>query len=169
MIEAFKPLGVYLKFWGDGEPGTEMTRSQWFPIHGGTDRRFSVVLVNDDQDPVSGKLVLSLENLEGKTLASSEKPFRLDGVGKATYELSVPIPLENGKYLLKAVAYPQSSRHKSPTVSRRKISVEPIAAVQANGVQDGTAGQKKHTASTPGETNGSATQAPNIQDLLQQQ
>jgi hypothetical protein len=169
MIDAFKPLGVYLKFWGDGAPGTERPLSPWFPIHGGTERRFSVVLVNDDQEPVSGKLVLSLENLEGKTLASSEKPFKLDGVGKATYELSVPIPQENGKYLLKAVAYPQSSRHKSPTVSRRKISVEPIAAVQANGVQDGTAGQKKHTASTPGETNGSATQAPNIQDLLQKQ
>ena len=55
MIDAFKPLGVYLKFWGDGEPGTELTRTPWFPIYGGAERKFDVVLVNDDQEPVSGK------------------------------------------------------------------------------------------------------------------
>ncbi|MCX6872750.1 MAG: beta galactosidase jelly roll domain-containing protein [Verrucomicrobia bacterium] len=38
----------------------------------------------------------------------------------------------NGKYLLKAVAYPDGSRHKSPTVSLRKLSVEPVADVKAN-------------------------------------
>jgi hypothetical protein len=155
MVDAFKPLGVYLKFWGDGEPDTEITRSQWFPISGGVERSFPVVLINDDQQPVSGKLVLSLENLEGKTLASSEKPFQLDGVGMNTYELSVPVPRENGKYLLKAVAYPDGSRHKSPTVSRRKLSVEPAADV--------------HPKPSPGETNGSKPQARDMQDLLQQQ
>ena len=83
-------------------------------------------MINDDLEPVTGKLVLSVENLEGKTMASTEKPFRLDGVGKYTYELAVSVPKENGKYLLKAVAYPQGTRHKSPTVSQRKVWVQPI-------------------------------------------
>ena len=126
MIEAFKPLGVYLKFWGDGEPGTEMPRSQWFPIHGGTERRFSVVLVNDDREPVDGKLVLSVETPEDKKLAADEKPFRVAAVGRSTYELSVLIPREAGRYVLKATAYPKGSRHKSPTVSCRKIFVVTI-------------------------------------------
>jgi hypothetical protein len=80
-------------------------------------------MINDDLEPVTGKLVLSVENLEGKTIASTEKPFRLDGVGKNTYELGVSVPKENGKYLLKAVAYPQGTRHKSPTVSLRKVVI----------------------------------------------
>ena len=66
MIDAFKPLGVYLKFWGDGKPGTEFTRSPWFPIKGETQRRFEVVLFNDDQEPVTGNLVLSVEDGGGQ-------------------------------------------------------------------------------------------------------
>ncbi|MEI7902570.1 MAG: hypothetical protein WCK89_20160, partial [bacterium] len=87
---------------------------------------FTVGMINDDLEPVTGKLVLSVEDLEGKTITSAEKPFQLDGVGKNTYELAVSVPKENGKYLLKAVAYPQGTRHKSPTVSQRKVLVQPI-------------------------------------------
>ncbi len=122
MTEAFKPLGVYLAFWGDGEPGKAANKGSWFPIRGGTDHAFTVMMVNDDQEPVAGKLVLSVETLEGKALASAEKPFRLEGIGKSAYELSLPIP-KDGRCILKAVAYPDGSRHKSPTVSRRKIEV----------------------------------------------
>jgi hypothetical protein len=123
MVDAFKPLGVYLKFWGDGEPGTETARSQWFPIDGGGERKFEVALVNDDQKPVSGKLVLSLETPEGKVLSSTQRPFRLDACGKGAVELSVTVPKESGRYLLNATAHPEDSRHKEPTVSRRKIAV----------------------------------------------
>jgi hypothetical protein len=126
MTEAFKPLGVYIKFWGDGEPGKQpyVPYGQWFPVQGGANHHFAVGMINDDLEPVTGKLVLSVENLEGKTIVSTEKPFRLDGVGKNTYELAVSVPKESGKYLLKAVAYPQGIRHKSPTVSLRKVVVD---------------------------------------------
>jgi hypothetical protein len=123
MIDAFKPLGVYLKFWGDGEPGTELTRTPWFPIDGGGERKFEVALVNDDQKPVSGKLVLSLETPDGKVLSSTQKPFRLDAFGKGAVGLSATVPKESGRYLLNATAHPDDSRHKEPTVSRRKIAV----------------------------------------------
>ncbi len=122
MTEAFKPLGLYIDFWGDGKPGN-LPLQQWVPIRSGENRMLPVVMINDDQEPVEGKLVLSLENLEGKTLASSEKRFRVDGAGKTASELSLSIPKENGKYLLKAVAYPDGPRHKGPTVSRRKLVV----------------------------------------------
>ena len=79
-------------------------------------------MVNDDPEPVTGKLVLSLENTAGQTLASNEKSFQVSGVGTNSYELSLPIPKENDRYLLKTVAYPQG---KSPTVALRKVSVEP--------------------------------------------
>jgi len=123
MIDAFKPLGVYLKFWGDGEPGKELTRTPWFPINGGGKQKFDVVLVNDDQEPVSGKMVLSVETPDGKVLSSADKSFRVDAAGKSTVELSVLVPRENGRYLLNATAHPDGSRHKGPTVSRRKIDV----------------------------------------------
>ena len=155
MSEALKPLGVYLKFWGEGEPGKVWHRDPWFSIRGGAPHVFPVVLINDDTEPIAGKLVLTLESLDGKTLASSEKPFQLDGAGRNAYELSVPIPKENGKYLLKAVAFPDGSRHKSPTISLRKLSVEPVADTKANPLRD--------------ETNGGKPQANDVQDLLKPQ
>jgi hypothetical protein len=155
MVDAFKPLGVYLKFWGDGEPETESPRTQWFNITGGAERKFDVVLVNDDQEPVSGRLVLSLEALDGKVLSSAEKQFRLEAVGKNTYELSVPVPKESGRYLLNATAHPEGSRHKGTTVSRRKISVMPAGESPAGPVS--------------GETKVNTPPSQNMQDLLQQQ
>ena len=125
MTEAFKPLGVYISFWGDGKPGTGsyVPCGQWFPVQGVADHPFTIGMVNDEQEPVEGKLVLSIENLDGKTLASNEKRFLVDGVGKIACELSLSIPKENGKYFLKAVAYPEGTRHKGPTVSRRTLVV----------------------------------------------
>ena len=83
-------------------------------------------MINDDGEPAEGRLVLSIETQEGAPLASREVPFRLAGVGRDVYELGLPIPKENGKYLLKAVAHPQGTRHKTPTVCQRKISVRPL-------------------------------------------
>ena len=59
-------------------------------------------------------------------LRAVKSPFRLAGLGRDVHEVALPIPKETGKYLLKAVAYPQGTRDKSPTVGRRKVSVEPI-------------------------------------------
>ena len=71
------------------------------------------------------------------------------------YELSVPIPKDTGKYLLKAVAYPDGSRHKSPTISLRKLSVEPVAEVKADPL--------------PGETKDKAPPTNDTKDLLKPQ
>ena len=81
-------------------------------------------MINDDGEPVEGKLVLSIEGQGAAPLASRESPFRLAGLGRDVYEMDLPIPAAPGKYLLKAMAYPQGTRHKSPTVSRRKLSVQ---------------------------------------------
>jgi len=124
MTEAFKPLGVYIDFWGDGIPGNRLL--QWAPTKGGADHSFTIYMVNDDHEPVDGKLVISVEGLDGKVLASCEKVFQVAGCGMGTCELSLPIPNECGKCRLKAVAYPHGVRHKSPTVCLRKISVEPV-------------------------------------------
>ena len=126
MTEAFKPLGVYLKFWGDGAPEATERLGAWVPIRGGAEHPFTIMMVNDDPEPVTGKLVLSLENTAGQTLAWNEKSFQVSGVGTNSYELSLPIPKENDRYLLKTVAYPEGGRHKSPTVALRKVSVEHI-------------------------------------------
>ena len=153
MTEAFKPLGVYIDFWGDGTP--DKLLRQWVPIKGGADHSFTIYMVNDDQEPVDGKLVLSVEGLDGKVLASCEKVFQVEGSGKGTCELSLPIPNECGKYRLKAVAYPQGVRHKSPTVCLRKLSVEPAAEAKAN--------------TFPGENNVVKPQTNGVQNLLIQQ
>ncbi|MCF7730160.1 MAG: beta galactosidase jelly roll domain-containing protein [Akkermansiaceae bacterium] len=155
MGEALKPLGVYLKFWGEGEPGPAWHRDPWFSICGGAAHTFPVVLINDDPEPVAGKLVLTVESPDGRKLASSEKPFQLDGAGRNAYELSVPIPKETGKYLLKAVAYPEGSRHKSPTVSLRKLSVERVVDAKAKLL--------------PGETKDNALPTNDPKDLLKPQ
>jgi hypothetical protein len=125
MTEAFKPLGVYINFWGDGKPSNFFLQ-QWGPIRGGADHEFSITMINDDGEPADGKLALSIETEAGAPLAAAEASFHLAGLGREVYKLSVPIPKENGKYFLKAVAYPKGTRHKSPTICRRKVSVQPI-------------------------------------------
>lgn len=125
MTEAFKPLGVYIDFWGDGKPGGLPLR-QWAPIQGGAEHPFSMVLINDDREPAAGTLVLGIETREGVSLATRETPFRLAGLGREVYQLALPVPQDHGKYLLKATARPQGTRHKGPTVGRRKLSVEPL-------------------------------------------
>jgi hypothetical protein len=52
MGEAFKPLGVYVNFFQPSLPA-------------GTNRTFTVMMVNDDAAPVSGTLALTLETARG--------------------------------------------------------------------------------------------------------
>lgn len=136
MIDAFKPLGVYIDFWGDGKALKDGAGPQWGPVMSAPDHPFSIVLINDDAEPVEGKLVLSLESVgEQKTVATSETRFKVDVAGKriCTLKLSIPALVPSGKndYLLKAVAYPDGSRHKGQTTSVRKIRVDPTLALEA--------------------------------------
>jgi beta-galactosidase len=102
--EAFKPLGVYINFW---QP----------TLKAGSTHRFAVMMVNDYDHPVEGKLVLSFE----RKGASHETGFTLNALGQQTYELELQAPDSPGQYLLKAAAYPKDGS--SPTLSRRRVSI----------------------------------------------
>jgi hypothetical protein len=121
MSEAFKPLGVYIDFWGDAIAGA-LPYGEWLPIRGGASHHFSVVMINDRQEPVEGTLVVSIEAKENPPLISRTVAFQLAAVGRAVYEFDVPIPRARGKYLLTAAAFPQKT-HTGPTVCRRKLVV----------------------------------------------
>lgn len=125
MTEAFKPLGVYIDFWGDGAAGKRFLQ-QWAPLRSGAQHEFSITLINDESGPVAGKLVLSLEKPDGGAVASREVAFHLDGLGRNVYKLGLAIPKEEGKYLLKAVAHSDGAPHDGPTVCRRKVLVQPV-------------------------------------------
>jgi beta-galactosidase len=109
--EAFKPLGVYVNFW---QP----------KLKAGANRRFTVMMINDDSENATGKLVLSLEREDGTEVARKERPFTLNALGQQTYEVDLEVPAAHGKCALKATAYPVGTRHKGPTVSQRKVELE---------------------------------------------
>jgi hypothetical protein len=110
MSEAFKPLGVYINFW---QPTIEAR----------SDRRFLVMMINDDHDAVEGKLALTLTDAGGAELARREIDFALAALGQQTCTLDLHIPNVTGPCTLKAIAYPRGKRHSTRTVSRRRVSI----------------------------------------------
>ncbi|HYG35133.1 MAG TPA: glycoside hydrolase family 2 TIM barrel-domain containing protein [Clostridia bacterium] len=109
MGEAFKPLGVYLNFFQPTLP-PDCTRS------------FKVMLVNDYDQPVSGKLVLTLENEKGKTVARAERNFAMNALGDQSLEIPLAIPNATGKCTLRATAKPSGKIEN--TISRRWVKIE---------------------------------------------
>ncbi|MFA7491862.1 MAG: hypothetical protein WCY58_14005, partial [Mariniphaga sp.] len=107
--EAFKPLGVNLSFW---EP----------TLKSGTTKIFKIMLINDYEQGMDGKLVLSLENKGGKELAKTETSFSIPAFGQGSYFLELAIPEVQGESMLKAIAYPEADIE--ITVSRRKVRIE---------------------------------------------
>lgn len=79
MSEAFKPLGVYLKFF---QP----------TLAGGTEVPFTVKMVNDEPRPIEGTLLLTLERPGGERLALASRSFRLATLGDAMFEVRLTIP-----------------------------------------------------------------------------
>jgi hypothetical protein len=109
--EAFQPLGVYINFW---QP----------TLKAGSERSYAVMLVNDYDKPVKGKLILGFQDEGGKDVCSREAAFLLNPLGQMTYVLPMEAPRVKGNYLLKATAIPVSGPIAEPTVSRRKLKVE---------------------------------------------
>ncbi len=109
--QAFQPLGVYINFF---QP----------KLQAGTRRSFTVMMVNDYPQAVSGGLVLSLENESGQTLAKVERRFELTEGGDASYELPLDVPAAAGKCVLKAAAQPDGDAKAQATLSRRWVTVE---------------------------------------------
>ncbi|SPF44866.1 putative Glycosyl hydrolase family 2 [Candidatus Sulfopaludibacter sp. SbA4] len=110
MAEVFSPLGVYINFW---QPA----------LAADSDRRFLVMLINDGEGPVEGKLALSLESAGQKELVRRELPFALGASGQFSYNVDLHIPKASGDCLLKATATPEGARRSVPTVSRRRVSI----------------------------------------------
>lgn len=109
--EAFRPLGVYVNFW---QP----------TLRAATDRRYAVMLVNDYDQAISGRLTLTFEGSDGPAGTSREMPFALEPLGQMTYEVPLTTPATPGDYLLQATARPESGPTTEPTLSRRKVKVE---------------------------------------------
>jgi beta-galactosidase len=107
--EAFKPLGVNLSFW---QPVLK-ARSR---------KSFKVMMVNDCDEAVNGKLVLSIGDEAVRELARTKTPFALPAFGMASYLIELTVPDVQGECLLRAAAY--NSGNKNSTVSRRKVRIE---------------------------------------------
>jgi hypothetical protein len=108
--EAFKPLGVYIRFW---QP----------EIAAGSEREFAVMMVNDHPQKADGMLALSLESGRGGGIARSEKPFSIPPNGQETYVFRLQIPAATGRHVLKATALPSGGVQASPTISRRNVTL----------------------------------------------
>ena len=92
MKEAFKPLGVYIDFW---EPKLEA----------GAKHTFRVMMVNDTQKTMAGKLTLTLEpSTGGEAVVRTETRFDIPALGQGHYDIELPIPQVEGQFLLKASA-----------------------------------------------------------------
>jgi hypothetical protein len=109
MGEAFKPLGVYINFFHPTLPAE-------------SERRFKVMLVNDYDRAVSGKLILVLQDVKGRVVAQVEHPFSIAALGDQSLEILLTIPKVSGKCVLKATAEPAGGGQ--PTVSRRWLTVQ---------------------------------------------
>lgn len=108
--EAFKPLGVYLDFW---QPALKPD----------SNRRVSVMMVNDGYEPAAGRLVLTLEReAGGEGLARGETAFSVPALGQETYAIGLHVPRTGGACILKAAAY--ATGNSEPTVSRRKVIIQ---------------------------------------------
>jgi hypothetical protein len=109
MGEAFKPLGVYINFF---QPA--LAAETW--------QNFKVMLVNDYDRPVSGELVLALQDEKGRVVAQTGRDFSMAALGDQTLEVRLEIPKVLGKCVLKATARQASTGQ--TTVSRRWVTVQ---------------------------------------------
>jgi len=108
--EAFKPVGVYINFW---QP----------KLVASSKRSYNVMMVNDHQETVSGRLSLTFEGETGREVETGSQPYSIPSFGQQTYVFELQTPKTEGKYVLRATAQPASGPSKEPTISRRKITV----------------------------------------------
>ena len=86
-------------------------------------RTFTVMLVNDYDHPVAGRLRLTLENEKGNTVAETETTFSIGALGDQTLQVPLAIPSGHGRHTLKATALPTGKG--GPTCSRRWVELRP--------------------------------------------
>ncbi len=111
MGQAFKPLGVDLVFW---QP----------KLQAGSKRSFKIVLTNDTDEALSGKLALTLGTPAGAAIqAQTETSFEVPALGQKSYALELTVPASAGEFQLKASA--NCGKSWCPTVSRRNVTLTP--------------------------------------------
>jgi hypothetical protein len=116
VAEAFKPLGVYVNLWRQ-------------KLAAGSTEKLPVMLVNDHDRPVEGRLALVLENESGQERLRVAAPFGLDALGQQTLTLALALPAESGRYRLRAIASANPPLPMGNTVCRRKFELVPAAEV----------------------------------------
>jgi len=115
--QAFRPLGVYLNFWRE-------------KLTGGAEQKFAVMMVNDEDRAVGGRLILELRRRsDGQVLAQNRTNFEIAPLGQQTYELTLALPGVSAPVdcLLVARAEPVNP-YGEPTLSRRWVRLQPVAA-----------------------------------------
>jgi len=110
MGEAFKPLGVYIKFFQPALPT-------------GGSREFTIMMVNDTYQPASGRLVLTLESRAGTVLSKAKLPYTVPELGDQTFQVPLLIPNQSGDCILKAAAIPDGKASDGATLSRRWVKL----------------------------------------------
>lgn len=110
MGEASKPLGVDLVFW---EP----------KLQAGTKHSFRILLTNDTDKQLTGKLRLSCDPLAGTGGSGTQTDFSVPPLGQGTYNLDLTVPQGSGDFQLSASA--DCGESWCPAVSRRRIAVIP--------------------------------------------
>jgi hypothetical protein len=109
MEQAFKPLGVNVRFW---EP----------KLQAGSRHTFSVVLTNDTGRALAGKLAFSLGPLGGgANQVQKDADFEVPALGQKSYDLELTVPEVEGDFQIKATA--NCGEPWCPTVSRRRVAV----------------------------------------------
>lgn len=110
MSEAFKPLGVYINFW---QP----------KLSAGNQRKYNVMLVNDENQFANGKLELSWVTEDGsKEIPAATRNYEVAPLGQTTYEFELAAPAVPGFYILKGKAS-WEGKPWSPTIVRRKVQI----------------------------------------------
>jgi beta-galactosidase len=107
---AFAPVGVYLNFW---QPTLES----------GTVRSLPVMLVNDEDREVVGKVTLALDDMQGEHVTSQETTFKVAPLGQSTLYRDFQFPDRRGDFVLRAIIQYAEGDKPSSTQSRRHIEL----------------------------------------------
>ncbi len=110
MSNAFAPVGVNLSFW---QPRVET----------GSERSLPVMLVNDEDRELEGMLTLALENLQGESLATQTRKFRIAPLGQDTSYTNFKFPQTTGDLLLCAIIEYTENGKTVSTQSRRQVKL----------------------------------------------
>jgi len=110
MSNAFAPVGVNLSFW---QPRVET----------GSERSLPVMLVNDEDRELEGMLTLALEDLQGESLATQTRKFRIAPLGQDTSYTNFKFPQTTGDLLLCAIIEYTENGKTVSTQSRRQVKL----------------------------------------------